>query len=317
MNGFYEKAKILAKTEEQYETQLPARIPGIGRAFRASEVAFEDSALRARTSLFDLFEKQAKEHGVDTASKEYLESSGKLINSMTARGDLGRLGKGGLIKLVMWAPKMLKGNIDVLTAHGLGAGLDSPWVRKQALGNLAKIVGTTGGILAVANAIKPGSVEIDPRSSDFGKIRIGNTRFDVSGGKGSIVTLLSRLVTMSSKSSTSGNITSLNSDKYGSKSFFDVGLDFLVNKTPPLTRLGIDVARGKNFQGQKVTPANALMSIFTPISIQNFVQQYYGPDKDGSVAALVGNFLDFVGINANTYSPNVGKSKSSYRPTVY
>jgi len=34
----------------------------------------------------------------------------------------------------------------------------------------------TAAVLTIAKALKPGSVEDDPRSADFGKIKIGNTR---------------------------------------------------------------------------------------------------------------------------------------------
>jgi hypothetical protein len=59
LDGSYEKAGIFPKTEEAFPTSLPSRIPGLGRVFKASEVAFEGSAIRARADLFDLLARKA------------------------------------------------------------------------------------------------------------------------------------------------------------------------------------------------------------------------------------------------------------------
>lgn len=303
MNGSYDIAKLIPRTEEQFPTSIPERMPlGAGRAFKASENAFVNSAIRMRINTFDLMQDIARKNGVDVTDKIQIQEMGKLINSVTARGDLGRLGEGGLIRLVLWAPKMLKGNWDVLTAHTGGAGLATPFARQQARINLLKIVASTATVAAVANALNPGSVETDPRSSDFLKIRVGNTRYDITGGKGSIISLLARAITFSTKSAETGKVTPLNSGKYGAKTVFDVGIDFLVNKTTPAARTAINVAKGRDFQGQKPTAGNVVYGLTTPISIQNFVKNFYGPDADGSVAAVVGSIVDIVGINANTYA---------------
>lgn len=313
MNGNYTLAKLIPKTEEQFPTSLPAKIPGIGRVFKASENAFTNSAIRARINTFDMLYDTAKKNGVDVTDKVQIEAIGKLINSVTARGDIGRLGDGGLIRVVLWAPKMLKGNWDVLTAHTGGAGLATPFARQQARKNLIKIVSSTAAVAAIANALQPGSVETNPLSSDFMKIKVGNTRYDITGGKGSLVTLLARAITFKSKSSVTGKTKSLNSGKYGEKTLFDVGIDFLANKTTPAARAVINVAKGKDFDNKKPTAGSVTYDLLTPISIQNFVDNFYGPDADGSVAAVVGSVVDVFGVNANTYKPRTGKSSSRTR----
>ena len=310
MNGNYDLAKLIPKNEEQFPATHPARIPFVGRVFNAAEKAFTNSAIRARINNFDLIHNIAKKNDVDVTDKVQIQNIGKLVNAITARGDLGKLGDGGIVRLVLWAPKMLKANWDVLTAHTGGYGLETSFARQQARLNLLKVVGTTAGVVAIANAIQPGSVELDPRSSDFMQIKVGRTRYDITGGAHSLVTLIARLATMSSKSSMTGKVMPLNSGKYGSKTGFDIGIDFLVNKTTPFARTGIDISRGKNFQGTKPTVANIAYNLTTPISIQNFVQNFYGPDPQNEVSAVVGSFVDLFGINANTYQPQKKKVTS-------
>lgn len=302
LNRNYEKAKLIPKAEEQFPTTLPEKIPVIGRAFSASEAAFTNSAIRARINTFDKIYKIAKEQGIDVTKKEFIQDLGTLINSVTGRGNLGKMGEGGLIKLLLWAPKLLKGNWDVLTAHTGGAGLKTAFARKQARLNLIKITGVTSGIVAVINALYPNSVETDPRSSDFLKIRVGNTRFDLTGGKGSLITLLARLMTMSSKSATTGIIKELNTGQWGDTSMFDVGIDFLKNKTAPFPRAAISVLEGKTFDMEKPTVAGFIGALATPISIKNFIKTHYG-DTYPKLEEIISDFVDLLGVGGGTYAP--------------
>ena len=305
LNGNYDLAKLIPRAEEQFPTTLPERLPlGIGRIFKASEVAFTNSAIRARINLFDKIYEIAKKNGVNIKDVVEIKEMGHLINSVTARGSLGKMGEGGVIKALLWAPKMLKADWDVLTAHTGGAGLKTKFARQQARYNLVKIVASTTAVVAIINAIKPGSVETDPTSSDFLKIKVGDTRTNISGGKGSIITLLARGVTLKTKSTATGIKKKLNTGEFGSKTYFDIFIDFLSNKTTPFAKAVIDRMKGRDFEGKVPTWWSSIYGITTPISIQNFVKTYYGDDTDGTVAEQLGNFLDLIGISANTYSNN-------------
>jgi len=294
MNGRYELAKILPKSEEQYPTSIPGKLPFLGRLFKASEASFEGSSMIMRTGLYDLISNLAEKNEVDVADKYQIQSMGKMINSLTARGQWGTKGESTIVKMILWAPKMLKANLDVLTAH---AGQDiSPFARKQAAINLSKIVMTSAGIMALANGIKPGSAELDPRSSNFGKIKVGNTTFDFTGGAGSLIVLAARQITGESKSSGTGLVTPFGSG-FGQQTRFDALINFLTGKTTPPVGAFIAFMRGTTATGQKATIPNIVGNIFTPISLQNTIQL----KDDSSANAVLGVILDVFGINANTY----------------
>lgn len=300
MNGEYDMAKLVPRTEEQYPTSLPSKFPILGRFFHASENAFTGSAIRARADLFDLLKEKAIKNGVEW-NKTQIMDNGKLISSLTARGQLpyGHPLESSAVKLVMWAPRMLKANWDVLTIHTGGYGLETAFARKEAALNLAKIAGETALIMMIANAMKPGSAETDPTSTNFGKIKVGNTTFDITGGAASLIVLASRIITNTSKSSISGVKMQLGSG-YGQTSRFDVFLNFLEGKTTPPVGAVIDWMKGKNFQGQKPTISNTLYSTFTPLLIQNAI----GLKDNHSAEAVLGVILDGMGINANTRTPS-------------
>lgn len=316
MNGEYSKAKLVPKTEEQFPTSLPEKIPVFGRIYTAAESAFINSAIRARIDLYDFYKKLGEKNGVKWDEAQ-VKDAGTFINALTARGKLGQAGESPIVKVIMWAPKMLKANWDVLTAHTGGTGLETTFARQQAAMNMVSVISTSYAIMNIANAIWPGSAETDPRSSDFGKIRIGNTRFDYTGGAASLITLASRLATQSTKSSTTGAVTELGTG-YGQSSWFDVAISFLTNKTTPPVGAVIDWAEGQNFQGDKPTIANTVYNAFTPIAIQNAIDL----KDDASAEAVWGAILDGIGINASTYAPNsdwgqnTGKELLQFQATV-
>jgi len=263
--------------------------------FRASEYAFTGSAMRMRTGLYDMLSKQAKENGVVWNEKE-ITSLGKMINSLTARGQWGKTGEPPVIRMVMWAPKMLKGNIDVLTAHRLTGNLESAFARKQASLNLLKIVAETATLMTIANALSPGSAELDPISSRFGAIKAGDTLFDITGGAGSIITLAARIASRKTKTY-EGEIVPYGIG-YGKRSPFDALVDFLVNKTTPPARVIVDWLRGKTYRGTPFTWPGAVYQATTPIAVQQAIQL----KDDASADKIAGVIADGLGINARDFT---------------
>ena len=296
IDGTFKKADLDFGIEEEVATQLLERVPVVGRLFKASDLSFTDSAIRARMGLWDIMKQVDKAKGIELTEAE-IRDRGKIINSITARGKVGRIGGSVLVRLLMWAPRMLKADWDVLTAHTFGFGLETGKARVQAVGNLTKLVIVTAGITAIAEAMGA-EVEKDTRSTDFLRIKIGNTRINTPFGRGmpQLVTLFSRLLTQSTKSST-GVIKQLNDGTYGSKTLFDVGLDFLSNKVTPPVGVALSILKGKNFAGEKPTVGGVAFETL-PISVQNFI----GLKDEATSASVFGAFADLVGIGSNTYS---------------
>lgn len=297
VNGEYVRAKIIPKAEEQFPSTLPERIPGLGRIFKAAEYAFTGSALRMRTGLYDLISDQGKKNGVDFSKKKEIESLGKIINSLTARGQWGERGEPAVVRLILWAPKMLKGNIDVLTAHGLGMGLESAFARKQAAMNIFKIVAETATVMAIANALKPGSAETDPTSADFGKIKVGKRRIDITGGAGSIVVLASRLYTGQYR--TALDITIPYQTGFGKMSRLDAFESFIEGKTNPPASVVRDWMKGMFYDKSKFTWGGASYRAFTPITLQQIIQAGGDPSAD----AVLGVLADAIGFSSTSWKP--------------
>lgn len=323
LNGEYVKSGILTATEEQFPTSLPERIPYLGRVFKASEVAFKGSAIRMRTDLYDLLAKNAREQGIKMTDIQ-IKDIGTGINSVTARGK-GKLTENELVKLVLWSPRMLKANYDTLTAHSLGAGLKTPFARKEAFKNWAKIVGVLGTLLLIAKA--NGNTDLDTTSSDFGNIVVadtkvsrimgvmadfvgissntynGKTRFNVTGGMNSLITFVSRFAQGKRKNATTG-VTTYAGEGFGASDRFDYFIDFLTGKTQPLVKVGIDTAKQRDFEGNKPTVGSTLKNVTVPLSVKNILD--INKNKDGT---------DGIDWNQNTgkelqaFKDKIGKDK--------
>lgn len=305
LNGRYQKAKLaLANIEDQFPSSLPEKIPGLRRAYKASEAAFTAFQYRMRADVFDKYMEIAEKSGVDLADPVQLESIGKLVNSLTARGHLGPLEPAANVtNAVFFSARKLKSDFDFLTAHQLQGDV-TPFVRKQAAINLVKVISGTAAILAVARAADPKSVEMDPRSSDFGKIRVKDTRFDVTGGMGSLVTLAARLATMSSKSTTTAKVTPLNQGGFG-RSGTDVVYSFFENKLSPAGSLVKDMLKGHDFDGNPITVQGEVGNLLLPLPITNIHELATNPNAANIVLATI---ADALGISVNTFSPKPKKT---------
>lgn len=312
INGRYKKMGLsIGNTEEAFPTSLPEKIPGAGRVYKASENAFSLFQYRTRADVADYMLRVAEKANsepptwlnphADLGDKAQLESIGKLVNSLTARGHLGKTLEpaADALNVGFFSARKLKADIDFLTAHQLQSGV-TPFVRKQAAVNLVKAVSGMAAILGVAKAINPESVDFDPRSSDFGKIKVGHTRFDVSAGMSSIATLAARLATMKSKSTTTGKVSNLNEGGFASKTGLDVAEDFFLNKLSPVASLAKDILKGQTFEGEKPTVGGELKNMFTPLPLSNFLELHDDPQAANIVAALI---ADGLGISTNTYGP--------------
>lgn len=306
INGRYKKADLaLIKPEEDFPTSWAEKIPGVGRIYKASEVAFTAFQYRNRMDVFDLYTRQAEKLGRDIEESDFLKNTGHMVNDLTARANLGKYeGVASTVNNVFFSPRKLVADLHFLTAElGRKGVRQDPFLRQKAAMNLVKVIAGTASILAIANALKPGSVEPDSTSSDWGKIKIGNTRFDVTAGMGSIIVLASRAITRSSKSTQTGKKTKLNSGKYGSMTVSDLFLGdqgFLANKLSPAAKVVWETwFVGHDFQGNKPTILGELKNAYEPLPFTNAEELLKDPNSANDILSII---ADALGIGTNTYS---------------
>jgi hypothetical protein len=337
MNGKFQAAKLDVGIafEEAYPSGIlrglsnakNAPVRSIGHVYNASEVGFTASALRTRMALMDMYIKMGEKNSLDMMLPENAEPFGTLANSLSGRGNIGRLEfAGNFINLMFFSVRFLKSNIDVLTApvkwgygelqyKGGTISRGELLARREAAINTRNLIAGLAVIYTIAE-FAGAEVEKDPRSTDFGKIKVGNTRFDPSGGIASIVTLSTRLIptthngqwgwwTKNSKGKYKlvmklehgpGGFQ-IDNVAYGSSALEAFG-GFLTNKTAPLLNaLVLTPLRGSNFDGTPVTGQSILGNVAGPLPFKT-VFDINNPDAAPWLARVLAEEL---GVSTNTY----------------
>src|SRR5690606_35733416 len=298
----------LSAREEDFMTQWAEKIPFV----RGSNRAYVGFLNKLRADVFDDLVSKYRDAGIDIENdKTTLEALGKFIGNATGRGDLGDFFTVGgllgdpdsrvynaaapLLSAGFFSPRLIASRVNLLNP-AYYARLPAP-VRKEAMKSLlafGTIAMTVLGLASLGGA----DVEADPRSSDFAKIKIGNTRYDVLGGFSQYLTLGARLATGERKTGT-GNIIEYGTGMNQDSRLHAVGT-FFRNKASPNASLIMDYLAGENAIGEPFTFEQAAASRLVPMYLQDLSEaiEEYGPGMGLAVAAP-----GLFGVGVNTYTP--------------
>lgn len=290
-------------TEEAYPSSLPEKIPLLGRLFKASESAYNGGALRMRADLADRYIAIGERHGLNMLNREEAQGMGHLVGSLTGRGSLGKAEAiGKELNVFLFSIKFLKSNFDFLTAHALDKKVTGV-AKKEAAKNLLSVVSSIASVLTIAKTLDPNSVELDPRSTNFGKVKIFGRWTDITGGMASMVTLASRLTWTYHRGeggfwykNSAGNYTKLGT-KFGGMTALDVLESYFEGKLSPTAGIARDVWRGKTFEGKPVTAKEELKNVVTPISVQSFNKLMKDPEASSVLGSMI---LEGLGFSVST-----------------
>lgn len=308
LNGKYDATKVslgLAH-EEIFPTSLPSKVPFFGRVYAASEAAYTASALRMRADLADIYIKIAEENGINVLqNKKQAEAFGQLANSMTGRGKLpfGTERAGDVFNVTFFSPRNFMANIDILTGHMGGArfeaGPGGKVARKiAAMNTLRTILGTAAVLASAETLLGDDAVEWDPRATDFGRIRIGNIAYDVSGGMASVPRLAARLA-KNSYIDSRGRLRELGTD-YGQLSSMDMFWQFTEGKFSPIAAMLRDILNRSHFMGEPLTPDSLARQALLPIMIEQMYESSQS-DEDFDVI-FISLILEALGIGIVNYN---------------
>ena len=299
------KSKVaLNVIEEEIPVDIPSRIPLLGMLFRMGENAFVGSARYMRYRLAKEYLRVWRKSGKELNKRE-LESLGRLSNSQTGRGDIAsKSQKPGLLNNLFWSPRNLRAYIDILTLHLFDRDF-SAFARKQAAINLLHYISGAAMILAMAKWIDDDSVTWDSNSSDFGKIRVGDTRFSVGGGLTVLVVLASRLVSRKFTSATTGKTRSIDTRRFGAIGGKELIFNFMENKFSPAAQLAFSLLDQASFEGDELRIPQMVDDALTPLIIQNVFETGSSDDAANVLAALIAEAL---GVNVQTFRARRAKT---------
>lgn len=293
----------LSKREEAIMSTWAEKVPGVRRSNRAY-TAFLNN-LRADT--FESLVKDGKIFGADAkANLPLARELANFVNIASGRGSLGKLETSAVaLNSMFFSPRLIASRIQMMNPHYYI--MASPQVRKEALKSLFAIA-AAGNVVTGLGRMVGGTVSADPTSSDFGKLKIGNTRVDPYGGFQQYIVAASRLMSGKVTSSTSGNEYDLN-DPQGpyDPTHADIATRFVRGKVHPVIGFAWSLMSGKKeMSGEEMnfsTPnpmENAVAQRFIPILAQDLYELAQDEDMPPALKVAVGAASAF-GMGQQTY----------------
>ncbi len=296
----------LAERAEPFMSNIASKLPIV----KQSERAFITFTNKLRADAFDHI--AGKWEGTGKGKADY-KALASFMNAATGRGNLGKWGEtgGAILNAAFFSPRFFVSRFQV--PYALVSG--TPASRKYAAGTITSFVGTGLTVMGLAK-LGGADVETDPRSSDFGKIRIGRTRYDYFGNYISIARYTAQIAKNERKSLVSGRIYKIPGGRISTMG------RFLRSKTSPPIGLFWDFLSGETFRGEEFTPRSLkkLWKEGTPVeklfdnpiwrrtmfmAVQDLTDAIRFQSLDGGYASRIGAGVSalpaFLGVGVQTY----------------
>lgn len=296
--------------EEAFIAHLPEKVPFVGSfLIKGSDRAFTGFLYKLRKDVFDAQAIQLEKSGLTfKTDPEVFKGLASYINNGSGRGNLRSSAGEHLLSAIapvtnigFFSTRLIVSRLQLLNPIYY-AKLDAP-IRRLAIKDMLSFVAAGSSLLAIAR-LNGGSVELDPRSADFAKIKTGNTRIDIWGGFQQYVTLATRLATNEAKTQ-NGKVRT--SKEYPYTTRLQRMEDFTYNKLSPAAGMikrflqdqAPDINDKSGFQ-----PTQEAINSLTPLYLKDL---YETIQEQGAVKGLALGIPPMFGVGMSNYKPPVKK----------
>ena len=292
------KAAALWKAEETFMSNWFRHIPVIAQ----TERAYVGGLNWLRFNSFLHGEKLLTKQGL--ATEESLQGLAKLINLASGRGEAKFLNSeiGPVLNALLFSPRyqLSRMQLPKMLFSSNKAVSKEAW--KMMASHLA-----FGTSVISALVLAGGEFEIDPRSSDFGKVKIGETRLDFWSGFAQYTRFVAQLASNQRKKTTTGEIVDLNR--------FQTMIRFGQSKLSPAAGLINDIMTGQTFLGEEMawdeeTMQREAFRRTVPFWWQDMVDAI---TEEGLLGGLVAS-PGFLGVGVVTHTPLEGPGAKQSMP---
>ena len=280
--------------EEPFLSSWAELIPGV----KWSNRTFTTMSNQLRINVFDDVVRNWERAGMSWAAnpEEYTRLAA-FLNHATGRGTIPAKYAGITPELnaAFFSPRYQISRPQVV--YDAFISIKNPAARKVIVGDLVKFVGAGSAALWLLNEVPGVEVEVDPRSSDFGKVTYRNTRYDFWAGNAQIA----RLVAQVSSGQTKANEKLHNINKK------EVIERYIRTKLSPPAGLVWDVLEGQTFMGDEMTLeptflARDIPSRVVPMVMQDIYDAVRFQGMDGVLP--VTSTTAFFGLGVGTWEPS-------------
>ena len=292
-----------ASREDYFNSPIAETLTGGKRSpVRMSGRAYTAFLNKFRADAFNHYLRMAEDAGHDIDDELLLKSLATFINTATGRGSIKAFEPAmNTLTTVFFSPRLIASRLQFFNpgryvkAGPIGEN-QHPFVLAQNRKAARNLLGGIGLTLALAEWAGADVVR-DPRNSDFGKIKVGDTRIDITGGHQGYVVNAWRQYKGETVSSTTGEVKKLEGG-FGKRSRAAVEWDFAKNKLAPAARYVVGWQEDQNFDREPFDPVKEAYRSLVPIGVGGTVDAY----KEGGpgLAALTGG-LGGIGFGVLTY----------------
>lgn len=154
------------------------------------------------------------------------------------------------------------------------------------------------GVIYALAAAAGAELEDDMTDSDFGKIKLGNTRLDPLGGLSQTAVFASRMGHGAYKTGQSWVTGKPRKTSYMAGETMTVGR-FLRSKLSPIAATMVNVAAGETAGGDKVTPKQLTQDLTIPLSFRDIKDAI---EEQGVPAGVALWLVSLFGVGMQTYN---------------
>ena len=296
--AFADLSAQMSAREERFMSSLAEKIPVIGKVVRATNRAYTSMANKLRMDLFSRFIKDTERIGVEVRKDQgMLRSFAEAVNDFTGRGDLpDALKKAApILNAFFYSPRLMASRLHLLNPVRY---LNQPApVRNEVLKTMLSFGATMTTILGLASLNKNVKVGSDPRSADFAKIKVGDTRFDIAGGFQQYLRIAAQLLTGKYVSSSTGKVITLG-EGYKPLTRLEILAKGVESKEAPVFSFITTLLKGQDSEGNKLNIPKEAGQKFIPMVLSD-IYDIAKSDPD----LLPAGFLGMLGIGTQTYAP--------------
>ncbi len=288
--------RAMAAREESFMSRFAHLVPGIKMSERAYVTFLNDMRSRMWEGYVPLLQKLG-------ASDRTYRGMASLINMASGRGEVGGLRyMTPLLNNIFFSPRLVLSRLQIPT---MLVNRD-PIVRKEAWKMFLSFMGMGTAVMS-GFKLSGYDVGLDPRSGEFGKVKIGNTRLDFWAGFAQFGRFFSQFATAKRKLRGKG-LTEANRK--------DLLIRMSQSKFAPMMGFLWDVLAGQTYMGEEVLPtekgelAKQVRNRLAPLFIQDVWDAVEDAGPIGAAIALPGAF----GVGVITYKGRFTPPKE-YKPS--
>ena len=292
-------SNLTTNREEKFMSTFAEKIPLIGKGVRASSRAYNAFLSKLRADVFEDLVAKAEKQGLKPFEDPTLTNAiAEYINFSTGRGSLYRLKYSAqILNAGFFSPRLISSRLHILNPYTYINPTTPAFVRKEALVTLLTMGTYTGTLLGLA---KLGGAKVggDPRSADFGKIIIGNSRIDIAGGLQQYMRMSYQIASGEYKSTTSNKVIKLGKG-FKPLTVYEILMRQIESKEAPLLSFATTLAKQQDYRGKPVNVTKEVMERFTPMVIGDLIDIL---KEDPRLLPLVP--LNALGFGVQTYKKN-------------